>query len=357
MLFDSDWNLNDSLNRNLNFDVLIDVNLDIPGHFNLSYDSLLIGNLDLLDDFDLLVDVSLNRYLDYFVHKDWNVDIFMNDFFDVLLDWVGNVDCFLYWDLSDLVNVDLFVDVFGHWDLVVSLDDFLDIIGNLDHFVDIDGFIYDHLIWNFDYLLVFDLFFDLDYPWDFDKNVLELVKGNINDRLVLFLEILGHFVLDFLLDQNLSIYRDLNNDLIFDDLGLVGSHDETVMGLLNDFFPWDWDLLDVLFGHVYHDVDFPLDVLVDIDSLLDLSVAFSLNDFLDVDVFWLFDVLLDDVVDIVAILDDVLDGSLDDDFLWFLDDSLYCYGDFLDQLEFLSGLIWLILVHYNKLLELLEFYF
>jgi hypothetical protein len=142
--------------------------------------------------------------------------------------------------------------------------------------------------------------------------------------------ILWNLILYSLVDLDFPYYRNLNDDLILNDLSSMRSNDETFMGLLNEFFLWNWNLRNVFFRYLNSHIIRSLNILVDVNPLLNLSVALSLNDLFHIHVSGLLDYPLNNVINVISVLNYVLNRLLDGHLERFLDNLLNHYWDFLN---------------------------
>lgn len=343
-----DWNVNFLLDNLLNVDRFLDDILLIDGPLDdLLYRHLyhLINILDVLGELFVLIlplDLNLDIFLDHSL--DWSLDNPLNgDLYD-FLDEINNLNG------NDSLIVDLLFDVFGNLSLndILSVDWSVDMVLDfLDDFsLNIDLF-FDHL---FDFsfgdpfynLRLFDVFsFDLLYVSLDDLLNIDWLVYFLFDVLLHILDLLDVSILD-LLDWNLN---DFLYQIIHVFLSLNGSIDDLLYDSFDSIFdePLDWNLdyflnvvlvaLSYLFDHfLLVDIDLSGENLIGILVLSEIlfvdfvnlvNIDWILYDSLDSSLDNLLDWNLSDPVDI----DWSLDGLFDWNFYDFLD---WNFDDFLD---------------------------
>ncbi len=349
------WNLNDSFNWYFNFNIFVNLNIDILGHFNFSYYCLLVRNFDLLYDLYLFFYDSFDRYFYNSVHKYRNVDVLIDNFLDIFLNRIWNLDYLLNWNFLDLINMNLFVYINSHWDLLISFNDLLDSDRSFHNFINIDFFLNNYLFWHFDDLFKFYFFLNFNNSRDFNNYIFVLLNGNINNDFLVFLIILRDFIFYSLINLNLSNNWNFNYYFIFDYLSSMRSNDKTFMRLLNKLLFGNRDFRNVFFGNFDRNIIGLLNIFIDINSLLDLSIALSLNDFFYVHVSGLFDDLFNNVINIISVLDNIFNRLFNGNLIWLFDDFLNHDRNFFNQSNFLISLIHLVLTHYKIVRNYLNF--
>ena len=128
------------------------------------------------------------------------------------------------------------------------------------------------------------------------------------------------------------------------------------MRFLNNFFFRNWNLCNILSWNFNHNIIFLLNIFINIYPFLYLFITFSFNDFFYVNILWLFNMSLYNIINIVSIFNNVFHWILNNNFIWFFNYSFYSDWNFFYYLKFSIRLVYLVFVHYKKMLKLFKIF-